>query len=261
MFSTINESLEYFSFDIFKQTGLINAIFTRKGGVSPNPWYSLNQGGTTGDSRINVIENRYRAFNVLGLQVNSIFDVWQVHGIEPIIANKPRDLDTPHAKADIIITNKPGVSLFMRFADCVPIFLFDKKHHVISLVHAGWKGTVSQISKRAIEVMKTSFGTNVCDLLVGIGPCIGLDHFEVQGDVLRRFKKIYNSSFDHIHQSFDNHYHINLEQANLITLKESGVEYIETAGLCTACDLSRWYSHRAENGKTGRFGALFSLPK
>lgn len=259
MYSSHKGEIEYFSFNIFKPFPLINAVFTRKGGVSPHPWFALNQGGTTGDSRLNVIENRERAFHALGLKVSTIYDVWQVHGTQAVIADRPRNLDAPHEKADILITNRPSISLFMRFADCVPIFLYDPVHKVISIVHAGWKGTVKNISKKALSIFSDQFGSNVNDIYAGIGPAIGKDHYQVNNDVLNQFKKIFFDDFPKIACYKENKTYLDLAMANKITLQNSGVKNIEVSGLCTACDLTRWYSHRAEIGKTGRFGALFTI--
>lgn len=259
MYSSQKGEKEYFSFDNLKSFPLINAIFTRKGGVSPNPWYSLNQGGTTGDNRVNVIENRERAFKTFGLDVSSIYDVWQVHGTQAIIAERPRNLDTPHEKADILITNKPAISLFMRFADCVPIFLFDPVHNVIGIVHAGWKGTANKVTEKAVSIFVDYFDSCVQDIHAGIGPSICQKHYQVNNDVFLIFQKEFSENLPAIVNYRDDKKYLDLAMANKLVLMKLGVTKIEESGLCTACDLTRWYSHRAENGKTGRFGALFSI--
>jgi copper oxidase (laccase) domain-containing protein len=142
--------LRYFTFDLFDQHGLIHGLFTRHGGVSPAPWDSLNLGGTVGDERANVIENRRRLFEALDRPVESIFDSWQVHGREVICVDRPRPLDAPHPKADAILTDRPEITLFMRFADCVPILLYDPVRRVAGMVHAGWQGTVSFAAAAAV---------------------------------------------------------------------------------------------------------------
>ena len=112
------DGLEYFQFESLDNRLLKQGIFTRKGGVSPQPWDSLNQGGTVGDARENVIENRRRVYQVMGQPVESIFDVWQVHSADVICADEPRPLNAQHQKADAILTDRPEITLFMRFADC-----------------------------------------------------------------------------------------------------------------------------------------------
>ncbi len=115
----------YYSFASLEREGLTHAIFTRCGGVSPAPWHHLNVGGTVGDERERVIENRRRSFEAAGLPFDSIADLWQVHSADAFRADAPKG-DLPYlARADALITDRPGVSLFMRFADCVPILLYD----------------------------------------------------------------------------------------------------------------------------------------
>ena len=117
------DGLRYYTFDSLADCGVTQAIFTRQGGVSPEPWAALNLGGTVGDDPQRVAENRLRAFQAVGRSSASLYDVWQVHGDEVVIANAPRPPHTPHLKADAMLTDRPEVTLFMRFADCVPDFV------------------------------------------------------------------------------------------------------------------------------------------
>ena len=113
----------------FFPKNITQAVFTRQGGVSPRPWDSLNVGGSIGDDITHVRENRIRSFKALGRAPESIHDVWQVHSADVIYADAPRPLDTEYQKADILLTDNPQVTLFMRFADCTPVLLYDPKKH------------------------------------------------------------------------------------------------------------------------------------
>ena len=255
-----NNAIRYGTFEsLDDQAGLCHAVFTRAGGVSPEPWASLNQGGTVGDDREHVIENRKRAFDAMRLEVSSIYDVWQVHGIDCICAEQPRPLDEPHKKADIILTQKPGITLFMRFADCVPILLFDPVKRVIGLAHAGWQGTVKKVPLHAVNAMQSKFNSDPADIIACIGPSIGPDHYEVRHDVISQVEMAFGSGSKELLSNQDGKVFLNLWKANELTLQEAGVSKVEIAGICTACHTEDWYSHRAELGKTGRFGALISL--
>ncbi|GAB4472203.1 MAG: peptidoglycan editing factor PgeF [Anaerolineales bacterium] len=255
----VHNGLHYYTFERLEGYGVCHAIFTRKGGISPYPWASLNLGGTVGDAPERVVENRKRAFAALDLKIEMAHDVWQVHSAEVICVDQPRPPQQPHTKADAILTDRKGVHLFMRFADCVPILLYDKMKSVIGIVHAGWQGTVGGIAKKAIEVMNARYGTNPGDVWAGIGPSIGVHHYPVGEDVwLRardRIPEIAQACFkrDGVNFRFD------LWLANQLLLEQAGVGEIEVSGLCTACNLEDWYSHRAEKGKTGRFGVVISL--
>jgi YfiH family protein len=253
-----NHGLRYYTFDLFPGE-VTHAVFTRQGGVSPEPWASLNVGGTVGDEAVRVRENRYRSFAALGRRIDSLFDVWQVHSADAVCADAPRDPETPLLQADIIFTDKPQVTLYMRFADCVPILFYDPKQRVVGLAHAGWLGTVRGTTSAAVKTMCERYGSRPENILAAIGPSIGVDHYEVGPDVISRVRESFNSSADRLIQSRAGKTYFDLWSANALQLQEAGVEKIEVAGLCTACHLDDWFSHRAENGKTGRFGALIAL--
>ena len=231
----------------------------RHGGVSPAPWDSLNLGGTVGDDRKIVIENHRRMFKAAALPFETMFDVWQVHGREVVCAEAPRPLEVEHQKADVVLTNKVGITLVMRFADCVPIFLFDPIKEVIGIVHAGWQGTVKKAVSAAVEAMTAHYQSNPEDVIAGIGPSIGVDHYEVGPEVISAAKQTFGEKVNDLLLLDDGQTHFDLWKANKILLQESGVNAIEVAGVCTACHTDDWYSHRTENGRTGRFGALLAL--
>ena len=126
----------YLTSETLLEANIPHAFFMRHGGVSPAPWASLNVGGGVGDNLERVIENRHRSFRALGRDPVSVFDVWQVHGNDVVCADTPRLKDEPYTKADCILTDAPQVSLFMRFADCVPIMLYDPYRRIVGLAHA-----------------------------------------------------------------------------------------------------------------------------
>lgn len=254
-----NQSLRFFEFASFPKDQIDQGIFTRQGGVSPKPWKSLNLGGLNGDSRDNVIENRQRIFDCLDRPVESIFDVWQVHSADVITAESPRPLDAPHQKADAIVTNQETVSLFMRFADCVPVFFYDPVKKVVAIAHAGWQGTVKNIVGHTVQNMQSQFGSRPENIFAGIGPSIGPDHYEVGADVIEHVHRVLGEQSGSVFQPKNGRFMLDLWRTNQILLEKAGVIHIEVAGICTACHMDEWYSHRGEHGITGRFGALLGL--
>lgn len=253
-----SNGLEFLQFDSMLDQPILHAIFTREGGVSPAPWSSLNVGGTVGDDDSRVRTNRQRAFRALDRDPASVYDVWQIHSAEYVIAEQPRD-DHPHVKADILLTANPAVTLFMRFADCVPILLYDTRKHVIALAHAGWLGSVNGAALSAVAALERQFGSSAADIHAGLGPSIGPDHYEVGEEVRERYAESFPESVSEHFVERGGRIYMNLWRANESQLRSTGIEHIEQAGICTACDLSRWFSHRAEGGKTGRFGAMLAL--
>lgn len=253
-----SDGLRFYQFDIFSKN-ILNAVFTRHGGVSPEPWSSLNLSISVGDDPARVAENRVHAFNALGRNPASLHDVWLVHGTDVVFAESPRPLNGTVQKADILFTDNPEVSLFMRFADCVPLLFHDPKKHVIGIAHAGWMGTLKGVAEVSIQAMQEQYGSDPRDVVVGIGPSIGVDHYEVGEEVAIQFREKYGSDSENFLQTRNGSIYLDLWTANAMQLQAKGVENIQISGLCTACHLEDWYSHRAEKGKTGRFGALLAL--
>jgi YfiH family protein len=254
-----SNGLKYYQFESLKDFPLVKAVFTRHGGVSPEPHDSLNLGGNIGDTDDHIIENKRRIFASLAIPFESQFDVWQVHGTNVIIPNGPRKPLQPYEQADAILTDSSDLTLVMRFADCVPILLYEPQKHIAGIVHAGWQGTVKNTVGAAIKKMVASYGVKENNILAAIGPSIGPDHYSVRNDVVEPIKKRFGSKWQEMIQFKEDQAFLNLWKANEINLQESGINQIEISEICTACHTNDWYSHRAEYGNTGRFGALIKL--
>jgi polyphenol oxidase len=253
------KGLWLYQFGSFDPNIVGHAFFGRKAGVSPEPWSSLNQGGTVGDERVNVIENRIRAFAAINRSVESIFDVWQVHSSDIVITERPRPLDAEHQQADAIITTNPEVTLFMRFADCVPILLYEPEKKVAAIIHAGWQGTVKKIVEKTIILLAEKYKVDPKSIVAGIGPSIGPCHYQVGELVIDTVKKEFKEESEMLLINDNGKTYFDLWKANEIQLIKNGVGSIEVSRECTACHTEVWYSHRAEHGKTGRFGAAIYL--
>jgi YfiH family protein len=252
-------SIRYLELDLLEKEGLFHAFITREKGVSPSPWKSLNLGGSGGDERNRIIENRKLVFQAFSINSNSIYDVWQVHGDNVICTDSPRNMNTPHQKADAILTNRQNIALFMLFADCVPILLYDPVQKVAGIAHAGWKGTVLKVAQKTIEQMVIRYGSQPSNILAAIGPSIGPDHYSVGSDVVQAFRDAIGPTADDFIRSGNGAVKLNLWESNRYLLEQIGVERIEIAGICTACHTDDWFSHRAEHGRTGRFGVLIGM--
>jgi YfiH family protein len=261
MKSHTNNGVQFYTFESLDRAGLNAAVFTRNGGVSTAPWATLNVGGTVGDDTQRVSENRYRAFSAVYRTPSTMFDVWQVHSNDVVCTDHPRPLNEGYQKADAIFTDNNNVTLFMRFADCVPVLLYDPVQKVIGLVHSGWIGTVNRVVATAIERMRTHYGSNPSDLFSCIGPSICANHYPVGSEVVTKVANSFGQrAYEVLHPKGEKS-HFDLWRANQIILQDAGVDQVEISGICTACNLNEWFSHRGEKGKTGRFGVLFALDK
>ena len=251
-------NLHIFQFESFLRSNITHGIFGREGGVSPKPWHSLNVGGFIGDEADRVSENIKRSFDALDREVESKHDVWQVHGAGVQIAVEPRGSSHP-VQADIVITDNPGVSLFMRFADCVPILIYDPKNRVAALAHAGWKGVTFDAPGNAVRAFLEHFDSVPEDLIVGLGPAICVQCYPVGDEVADKVRKVFGRNYQDFLWQKDGKFHLDLSLATRRLLERAGVREIEACNICTAMNLEQWYSHRAENGRTGRFGVLMTL--
>jgi len=251
--------LKYLTLQTFDEYDVPHGFFSRRGGISPQPWASLNVATSVGDSRDNVIENRNRIMHIFGKNYTDVFDVWQIHSDIVQSSEEPRSIGEPHKKGDAIITSNPQVALMMVFADCVPILLYDVKKNIGAIVHAGWQGTVKYIACRTIEKMQNEYGCDTQNILAGIGPSISVDHYEIQNSTAEVIRESFPNGSEKIIAQRDDKLFFDLWAANELLLRRYPLKSIEIAGICTACELKDWYSHRAENGKTGRFAAVLNI--
>lgn len=256
-----NRGLRWYEFDLFQgEKGLIHGVFTRQGGISPEPWDGLNMATSVGDSRERVIENRRRILDAMGLQDRGFFDVWQVHGRDVLLADRPRMDGEAHQKADGMVTQQDHLALLMLFADCVPVILFDPVRNAVGMAHAGWQGTVKKVPAAAVEQMNRRFGSRPQNLLAGIGPSICPGHYQVGSEVIEHVAQAFGDDTLLTNRQ-DGKGHLDLWEANRRTLLECGLteDHIQVSGICTLENPADWYSHRGEGGKTGRFGAVAAI--
>jgi polyphenol oxidase len=250
----------YYQFEQWLDTlPLVHAVFTRQGGVSAAPWDSLNIGGTVGDNPEAVKRNLSLMYEVLELDGKCACTVWQVHSADTVIADEPPPGRRWLARADGIVTNRPDVPLTMRFADCVPILFYDPAHRAIGMAHAGWRGVVRQAAVSTLRTMQAAYGTDPDRVQVAIGPSIGPDHYQVGPEVVDAVDQTFGTTHGLIRRASDGSSYLDLWEANRLALERAGVRQIEVAGICTASNVSEFYSHRAERGRTGRFGAIIAL--
>jgi len=238
---------------------LTHGVFTRLGGVSQGPWVSLNLGGTVGDDPGAVRENHRRVYQTLGLDETRACTVWQVHSADCVVVRGPVSNRRWLARADGMVTDQRGLPLAMRFADCVPILLYDPVHHVAGLAHAGWRGTAAGAGVSTLRAMQSAFGTHPRDVQAGIGPSIGPEHYQVGEEVVEAIRQAFGQSDGLVRRADDSSAYLDLWAANRLALECAGVLRIEVAGICTASRTDEFFSHRAESGRTGRFGALIAL--
>lgn len=255
----IRHNVSFYTFSSLNHThGIIHAVSTRHGGISPAPFDTLNLSRNVGDEWHNVETNIKRLHDALALDANATVDASQAQADAIAIVDE-RHRGTRIKNVDALLTNAPNVPLLLRFADCVPIFLYDPTHRAIGVVHAGWRGTVLKIVTRAAQTMFASFGTRPRDLIAGIAPSIGPCCYRIGDQVIAQVRAAFTNADEWLIAQSDGGSHFDLWQANAQQLRMLGVEQIEMANLCTAHRADEFFSWRAENTRTGRFGAIIAL--
>jgi hypothetical protein len=154
----------------------------------------------------------------------------------------------------------PDLPLVMAFADCTPIMLVDPVRGAVGIAHAGWRGTVAGICQAVVSKMVDALNCRPADIYAAIGPAIGPCCYEVGTDVVEAVTAALgqNDAFFRPGPQGDQ-LHFDQWAANEFALRQAGVQQIERADICTACHVDEFYSHRAEGGRTGRFGAIIAL--
>lgn len=237
-------------------------MVTRLGGVSEGPYTALNLGGTVGDAPEDVAENHRRLYTALAVSPEAVVSPHQVHANRVALV-EAADGGRVIPETDALITRTPGLTLLLRFADCVPVLFYDRAHHAAGLAHAGWRGVAAGVAPATVRAMTHAFGTRPEELWVGVGPAIGPDHYAVGPEVVEAITATLTGDDEPgkgiIAEQRDHQWYLDLPGAVRTQLKQAGVGTVNLAGLCTACATDEWYSHRAEAGKTGRFGVTAML--
>ena len=264
MIATSHGALRYYRFASFGPD-VPHGALTRHGGHSEPPWDGLNVGGTVGDDPARVAANLADIYAAFGLTADAVTSARQVHGARvAVVGVAERGRAIPDT--DALVTVVPGQGLLLRLADCMPVFFYAPRQGAVGLAHAGWRGTVAGVAAHTARAMMTELGCAASDLRVGLGPAIGPCCFEVGPEVVAAFETALADQPEALSQIVtgrrdDGHAYVDLGAANAAQLRALGVEQIEAAGLCTACHLADFYSHRAEHGRTGRSAALIVAPR
>jgi YfiH family protein len=259
---------------------LVHGFSTRPGGVSSlESEKVLNLGFMEWDTRENVVENRRLFQSALGAANLELNSLKQIHS--DVIRIFPQSVSEP-CKGDASATNRSGLLLAVQTADCVPILLVDPKKRAVAAIHAGWRGTLSRITQKAVGRMQFEFGSKSADLLAAIGPSIGPCCYEVAADFVTKFTAQFADAADYFdeprsgeepnplqwlnmkppgHQPPPKNVHLDLRKANRSQLVAAGLlaKNIYVSDLCTACHTGLLSSHRREGPLSGRLMSAIGI--
>jgi YfiH family protein len=267
---------------------LVHGFSTRRGGFTTcYGKRSLNLGLTKDDNEKNVLRNRARFLEALGATDadNDPLPLVQAKQIHSSIVHRIGGLLKSAPTGDGLITDTPGLLLAIKTADCVPILVVDRKRKAVAAFHAGWRGTAARIVEKGIGEMRRQFRSDPEDLRAAIGPCIRRCCYVVGDEVRAEFESQFTYAGELFHEVFDSNslhvrypllflnkrapghgdpaseLHLDLIEANVRQLLAAGLhrDHIEIIDGCTACDTARFFSHRAEFGRTGRMMAAIGI--
>lgn len=269
-------------------SGLVHGFSTRTGGHSQVYGDDqFNLGFTAADKRDAVQRNRADFLVALGAEGSRLLTLKQIHSDIVQVVTSPEQLPSngKSLTGDALVTNLEGVLLAVQTADCVPILVADIKQGVVAAIHAGWRGTAKRIAEKTAGAMRARFGSKPQNLRAAIGPAIRQCCYAVGEEVIEEFesqfayaKKLFSEVYDKDpvkkkypllfmtarapgHSDIGPQIHLDLIEANRRQLLDAGVakKNIWAAEECTSCRTDLLFSHRAEDGYTGRMIAAIGF--
>jgi len=243
-----------------EDAGFANGFSTRIGGVSPFPENSLNLAGFDEDSAENIYENRRRFLGAFNAEY-TLASAWQVHGDGIKLVDTLESAVDSGQKFDGLVSRLPHVLIGVKTADCVPVLVGDPKNMAFAAIHAGWRGTVQSIVRKAVDLMVDNFGTDPADLVCAIGPAALCGNYEIGADVIEAFAAALPGSQKYLSPTREGHALIDLHLANSDQLIAEGVQSgkIFKAPFCTMERTDLFFSYRKEKAAFGKTGRLMSV--
>ena len=227
----------------------------RQGGVSQDPFASLNLSFGVGDNPENVRQNRQIALRSLG--VHRLVSLGQVHGDQILVLDQEPVQEEYHGY-DAVISNQPGIALMVQQADCQAVLLHDPVQQAIAAIHCGWRGSVAEIIGKTTTYMRTRFAVEPANLHAVISPSLGpcCAEFINYKQELPEWMHAFALSNKAAHFDF---WAISRRQ-----LCEAGVraDHIDSANICTRCNPNFFSFRRAKletGGICGRNGSMIAL--
>lgn len=232
-----------------------HGFFTRRGGASSGVFAGLNCGTGSSDQHQAVNINRTRVAEAMGVPLEALVGVHQIHSADVATVNGPT-MDRP--KADALVTNQPDIALSVLSADCQPVLFADPKAGVIGAAHAGWKGALGGVLEATLDAMET-LGADRANISAVIGPSISQRAYEVGPEFFEDFMAEDPDFARFFANGEGDRYLFDLPALGLHRLRQAGVGHAEWTRHCTYSDPERFYSYRrATHNKEADYGRLIA---
>lgn len=231
---------------------------TRHGGCGVGEYATLNVNEYCGDAPACILANRKALCRELAVSEERLVMPHQTHGTEIRMIAEDFMRLSPSARqmvlesTDALMTDGRGICIGVSTADCTPIIIYDAGHHAAAVVHAGWRGTVAGIVEKTVRAMAVAYGSEACNLVCCIGPCISIDNFEVGQEVYEQFAQA-GHNMEAISR-WQGKWHIDLKECNRRQMLSLGVpdDNITVSGECTFSDNADFFSARKQGRSSGR---------
>lgn len=252
--------------NLLKRQDIIHFVSTRNDGVSPPPYKSLNLSFRSNDSYENVLRNRSTLLKSLKIPIENVTLGKQTHSGNVSIVNDVNKgfgadcYDSAIPNSDALVTNVQDICLMVLLADCVPILFFDPCKKVVAIAHAGRVGVENKIAVNTAMVLINHFHCSPENVLVGIGPAISKEHYNISQDATLKLKNVLPPQSKSLH-CYQGVTKADLALANKEQLIGVGIQEnnIEMSNLCTYSLSADFFSERRDGKPTGRFGAGIML--
>ncbi len=244
--------------DLLARSGLLHGFTTRLGGVSKGSFAALNLSPKWPEEAENVAANYDRLARWAGFKGQRLFLARPGHGAPGGRGAAQSSAQVRPVEADYLFTDRPGSTVAVITADCVPLLLADPSGRGVAAVHAGWRGLVAGVIGAAVRSL-VELGSRPQDLVAGLGPCIGPCCFEVGQEVVEAFADAFPNHPDIVVPAGSGatpfpKAHVNLWLAARSALVEAGLDPAHMADPpgCTMCDPHRFYSYRRDGARIGQ---------
>ncbi|WP_026692109.1 peptidoglycan editing factor PgeF [Peribacillus kribbensis] len=259
----------YFTLADFEEIcpGIKAGFTTKNGGVSTGEYQTLNTGFHVGDFPGHAAENRKLVADSLGFGLGQWVGAEQTHETKVLKVTAEdkgkgsADYESAIRATDAFYTEEAGILLTLCYADCVPLYFTARGRSIVGVAHAGWKGTVGGIGEKMVLAWEKE-GIQPSDIIAAIGPSICEDCYIVDDRVIEFAKnRLEETDKKPYNQISEGQYRLDLKELNAMILEKAGVprSNILLTDYCTSCHGDFFFSHRKDQGKTGRMLAFIGL--
>lgn len=211
---------------------------------------------TKEENFIDIAQDNKRMFcEYLKIDEKNFINPSQTHSNNvEIVQQEKRD----YPECDGLIITNSEQAIFLNFADCTPIIIYDEKLNIGAVSHAGWRGTAGRIAPITVQKMIKDFGSSVENIKAVIGPAISICCYNVGEDVASKLLSTVKND-DQLFEKRNNEIYVDLKAINERQLQEIGVDKIDVCPYCTVCDNDKFFSYRKEHATTNRHSAVLKL--